>query len=109
MYAKTTEFETAEQELAQIAKVFSHPARIAIVKLLAERQECIVGDIAQEFPFLSRTTVSQHLQELKQAGIIRGEIEGVKICYCLDMPKLAYFKQLFEEFFEGVIKFDCNC
>jgi DNA-binding transcriptional ArsR family regulator len=109
MYAKVDSFTVAEQELAQIAKVFSHPARIAIVKLLAERQECIVGDIAQEFPFLSRTTVSQHLQELKQAGIIRGEIEGVKVCYCLDMPKLAYLKAQFEQFFGGVMKIDCNC
>lgn len=109
MYSKTTEFESEAQELAQVGKVFSHPARLAIIKLLAEKQECIVGDIAQEFPFLSRTTVSQHLQELKQAGIIRGEIDGVKICYCLDMPKLTHLKGLFEQFFGNVMRFDCNC
>ena len=109
MYAKTTEFDETEQALAQVGKVFSHPARIAIVRLLAERQECIVGDIAQEFPFLSRTTVSQHLQELKNAGIIRGEIEGVRVCYCLDMQKLAALKQQFEQFFGEVIKITCSC
>lgn len=109
MYAKTTAFEAEAQALAQVGKVFSHPARLAIIKFLAERQDCIVGDIAQEFSFLSRTTISQHLQELKQAGIIRGEIEGVKICYCLDMSRLAYLRGLFEQFFGDVIKINCNC
>lgn len=108
MYAKVDSFTADEQELARIAKIFSHPARIAIIKLLAEKQECIVGDIAQEFSFLSRTTISQHLQELKQAGIIKGEIEGVKVCYCLDIPKLAYLKTLFEHFF-GSVTIHCNC
>ncbi len=109
MYAKTESFELVEQELAQLAKVFSHPARVAIVKLLAEKQGCIVGDIAQEYPFLSRTTVSQHLQELKNAGIITGEIEGVKICYCLNMQALASLKQKFEAFFQGIVKLNCGC
>lgn len=110
MYAKTESFEPAQQQLAQIAKVLSHPARIAIVQLLAHRQECIVGDIAQEFPFLSRTTVSQHLQELKQCGIIQGEIEGVKVCYCLNPTVVAALKQQFDAFFDGLNNaMQCNC
>ena len=70
MHAKTLEFETELQELAQLAKLLSHPARIAIIKLLAEKKTCISGDIAHELP-LSRTTVCQHLQELKKASLIK--------------------------------------
>ncbi|HZH96844.1 MAG TPA: metalloregulator ArsR/SmtB family transcription factor, partial [Flavisolibacter sp.] len=60
-----------------------HPARIAILKLLAGRQACVCGDIVDEIP-LSQSTVSQHLKELKEAGLIKGEIEGAKVCYCID-------------------------
>ena len=109
MYSKTKEFEITKQDLAQYAKVFSHPARLAIIQLLAEKQECIVGDIAQEFPFISRTTVSQHLQELKNAGIIKGEIEGVKICYCLNYEVVNQIKKQFEDYFLGINQFNCKC
>lgn len=109
MYAKTSEFDTEQQQLAIIAKVLSHPARIAIVQLLAQKQECIVGDIAQEFPFLSRTTVSQHLQELKNANIIKGEIDGVKVCYCLNLEVLTNVKQQFQTFFDNLQNGACQC
>ncbi len=109
MYAKTAAFEESQQALALAAKVFSHPARLAIVQLLAQKQGCIVGDIAQEFPFLSRTTVSQHLQELKNAGIIQGEIDGVKICYCLNVSVLEEIKKQFMTFFDNIHQFKCNC
>lgn len=109
MYAKTSEFDTEQQQLAIIAKVLSHPARIAIVQLLAQKQECIVGDIAQEFPFLSRTTVSQHLQELKNANIIKGEIDGVKVCYCLNLEVLTIIKQQFQIFFDSLQNNTCHC
>lgn len=102
MYAKTSEFDLSQQELAQIAKVLCHPARLAIIQLLAQRQECIVGDIAQEFPFLSRTTVSQHLQELKNAGIIQGEIDGVRVCYCLNHAVLSRVAGQFATFFAAI-------
>lgn len=102
MYAKTAEFDEEKQSIAQDAKVFSHPARLAIIALLAERKECIVGDIAQEFPFLSRTTVSQHLQELKNAGIIEGEIEGVKVCYCLNYKALDAIRARMAGFFKNL-------
>lgn len=109
MYAKSDQFDEEKQSLAQDAKVFSHPARLAIIALLAERKECIVGDIAQEFPFLSRTTVSQHLQELKNAGIIQGEVEGVKVCYCLDFKALDAVQARLKKFFGAVEKFRGGC
>jgi DNA-binding transcriptional ArsR family regulator len=108
MYAKTSDFKLEMQDLANAAKIFSHPARLAIIQLLNDKKECIVGDIAQEFPFLSRTTVSQHLQELKNIGIIKGEIEGVKICYCLNYEVLNKIKNDFELFFKE-IEFKNNC
>ncbi|MBL7790756.1 MAG: winged helix-turn-helix transcriptional regulator [Saprospiraceae bacterium] len=107
MYAKTAEFDAEQQQMAQYAKVLSHPARLAIVQLLARRQECIVGDIAQEFPFLSRTTVSQHLQELKNAGIISGEIDGVKICYCLNYDAIQAINAMFKSFFKNISEGSC--
>lgn len=90
-YSKTDGFQASEQELAQFAKALSHPARIAILKLLASRQTCVSGDISRELP-LSRTTVSQHLQELKKLGIIKGEVDGLNVCYCLDLDVLNEVK-----------------
>ena len=91
MYAKTTEFDEQQQQLAKYAKLLSHPARIAIIQLLASKQTCISGDIANELP-LSRTTVSQHLQELKNADLIKGTIDGVTICYCLNLVEFEKMK-----------------
>jgi DNA-binding transcriptional ArsR family regulator len=82
-YSKTHAFSTELQEIAIICKALSHPARIAILKHLSSCTSCISGDITKEIP-LSRTTVSQHLQELKKANLIEGEIDGAKICYCLN-------------------------
>ncbi|MFN2457639.1 MAG: ArsR/SmtB family transcription factor [Chitinophagaceae bacterium] len=80
---KSYEFSAKENRLANYAKALAHPARIAILKLLAGRQTCVCGDIVDELP-LSQSTVSQHLKELKDAGLIKGEIEGAKVCYCID-------------------------
>lgn len=93
-YSKTEGFGVADQELAEFARAFSHPARIAILKLLASRKTCISGDISRELP-LSRTTVSQHLQELKKLGVIKGEVDGLNVCYCLDDDRLAEIKGKF--------------
>lgn len=82
-YTKRTEFDFAEQEIAKYAKALSHPARIAILNLLFQKGLCICGDIVEELP-LSQSTVSQHLKELKNAGIIYGEIDGPRVCYCID-------------------------
>lgn len=99
MHAKTVEFDAELQELAQFAKLLSHPARIAVIKLLSEKKTCISGDIANELP-LSRATVCQHLQELKNAGLIRGDISGLNVNYCLDTEKWASIKSRFDTMFE---------
>jgi DNA-binding transcriptional ArsR family regulator len=80
---KSDEFSTIENKLARYAKALAHPARIAILKLLVKKQSCICGDIVDELP-LSQSTVSQHLKELKEAGLIKGDIDGAKVCYCID-------------------------
>jgi DNA-binding transcriptional ArsR family regulator len=69
--------------LAKYAKALSHPARVAIIRLIIQKQACICGELVDELP-LSQSTVSQHLKELKEAGLIKGEISGPKTCYCID-------------------------
>lgn len=109
MYAKIEDFEIAQQNLAKFAKVISHPIRIAIMQLLAEKKTCISGDISKEFPQLNRVTVSQHLQELKNFGLIKGDIEGVKVCYCLNEDALKQYQQLMADFFQQTIQnLDCG-
>lgn len=109
MQAKTLEFDSELQELAQVAKLLSHPARVAIIKLLAHKKTCISGDIANELP-LSRATVSQHLQELKNAGIIKGEISGLNVNYCLNVDKWKSIKSQFDTLFDITIDtINCNC
>ena len=76
---KTDIFSREDNLLARFAKALGHPARIAILRLLAQRQACICGDIVEEIP-LAQSTISQHLKELKTAGLIKGEIEGAKVC-----------------------------
>ncbi|RPD47652.1 ArsR family transcriptional regulator [Hymenobacter sediminis] len=97
-YAKTAAFTEEQQQLARVAKALAHPARIAIIQLLASKQTCISGDIAAELP-LSRTTVSQHLQELKALDLIRGEIDGLTVCYCLNTELLQQVQAQFAAFF----------
>ncbi len=99
-FAKTSAFTDAQRDLARIAKALAHPARVAIIELLAAKRTCISGDIAAELP-LSRTTVSQHLQELKTLGLIRGEIDGLTVCYCLDVEVLAKAHRHFQSFFNA--------
>lgn len=102
--AKTEEFTVKENIIATYAKALSHPARVAILQLLIRKQACICGDIVEELP-LSQSTVSQHLKELKEAGLIKGEIEGKKVCYCIDEKSWAaaqlYFDQLFKSYQPG--------
>jgi DNA-binding transcriptional ArsR family regulator len=101
---KSLEFSPKENRLAKYTKALGHPARVAILKLLASRQTCICGDIVDELP-LSQSTVSQHLKELKEAGLIKGEIEGARVCYCIDAKewKLAqsWINQLFDSYKGG--------
>jgi ArsR family transcriptional regulator, arsenate/arsenite/antimonite-responsive transcriptional repressor len=109
MYAKSAEFDIELQELAHAAKLLSHPARVAIIKLLASKKTCISGDIANELP-LSRATVCQHLQELKNANLIKGEINGLNVNYCLNVEKWQQIKNKFEHLFNITIQeINCNC
>jgi DNA-binding transcriptional ArsR family regulator len=82
---KTENFTERQNRTAQIAKVLGHPARIAILEYLMRQQTCICGDLVDELP-LAQATVSQHLKELKQVGLIKGEIEGTSVCYCINEP-----------------------
>jgi len=86
-YAKKEVFNEHLQLLAGFTKALSHPARMAILEYLAKQDQCISDDITGEIP-LSRTTVSQHLQELKNAGLIKGTVSGTRVYYCIDKKKL---------------------
>jgi DNA-binding transcriptional ArsR family regulator len=95
---KAEEFSVRDNRLSKFAKALAHPARVAILKILLKRNSCICGDIVEELP-LSQSTVSQHLKELKDAGLIKGEIEGVKICYCIDEAEWKKARQNLDELF----------
>ena len=99
---KISEYSKQELELTTYAKALAHPARIAILNLLLKKQVCICGDIVDELP-LSQSTVSQHLKELKAAGLIKGEIEGVSVCYCIDEKAWVKAKTLLSNLFDKPI------
>lgn len=92
---KTDHFTDKQNEIAVIAKALGHPARIAIIEHLLKVNACICGDIVSVLP-LAQPTVSQHLRELKNAGIIKGNIEGNSICYCLEKKAITRMKVFFE-------------
>ncbi len=98
---KTKDYAAQELNIAKYAKALSHPARVAILNLLLKKQSCICGDIVDELP-LSQSTVSQHLKELKEAGLIKGDIDGVSVCYCVDekewLKAKTQLNQLFDKF-----------
>ncbi len=85
--------DAADAELAELAKALGHPVRVQIVRLLTLRESCVCGDIVRELP-LAQSTVSQHLKVLKDAGLIRGEIDGPRTCYCLEPRTLRRLKAL---------------
>lgn len=91
---KTDHFTPAQNELAVLAKALGHPARIAIIEYLLKVDTCICGDIVEELP-LAQPTVSQHLKELKSAGLIKGNVEGTAICYCIDEQGFEKIKSFF--------------
>ncbi|MCU7618724.1 metalloregulator ArsR/SmtB family transcription factor [Chryseobacterium sp. PBS4-4] len=91
---KTEHFTEKQNLIANIAKALGHPARIAIIEYLMKVNECICGDIVNELP-LAQPTVSQHLKELKNAGLIKGNIEGTSICYCIDEKTFDLLKDYF--------------
>lgn len=95
---KLDEFTPDEIFLADLAKSLSHPARIKILKILNDSSSCMCGEIVDRLT-LSQSTVSQHLKELKRVGLIQGEIEGPKICYCINGSKINEAKSHFEKLF----------
>ena len=105
---KAENFDESLQDLARFAKILSHPARLAILKYLAETKTCISGDISAYLP-LGRTTVSQHLKELRNAGLIKGKIDGLKINYCLNTPNIEQFYKKFERFFTVIKNAEVVC
>ena len=106
--SKTSEYTSKEISLSKYAKAISHPARISILHLLLKKQSCICGDIVNELP-LSQSTVSQHLKELKEAGLIKGDIEGASVCYCIDEKEWKKAKSLLESFFVLPNKLNPKC
>lgn len=101
--SKIKNFSKTDIELAEIAKALSHPARIKILKILNDLNSCMVGSIVDLLP-LSQSTVSQHLKELKRVGLIKGEIEGPKICYCIDSDVMEKAKEELNNLFSQVCK-----
>ncbi len=105
---KTEHFKDQQNRMAILCKALGHPARVAIVEYLLQVNECICGDIVNELP-LSQSTVSQHLRELKNAGIIKGEIEGNSICYCIEIESIKSLKNYFSEVFNSLTYKKTNC
>lgn len=90
---RPVEGSEADEELAVLAKAIGHPARVQILRLLARRTSCVCGDIVDELP-LAQSTVSQHLKVLKDAGLIIGEVDGPRVCYCIEPRALRRLKVL---------------
>ncbi len=105
---KTEHFTVKQNKLAIIAKALGHPARLAILEYLLKVDACICGDIVNEIP-LSQPTISQHLKELKNAGLIKGSIEGNAICYCVDESTLKKLQDYFMSLSIKLEKKKTNC
>lgn len=91
---KTDHFSNQQNAIATLTKAFGHPARVAIIEYLMKVDTCICGDIVNELP-LAQPTISQHLKELKNAGLIKGNIEGNAICYCIDEKAIEKLQNYF--------------
>ncbi|HRG90490.1 MAG TPA: metalloregulator ArsR/SmtB family transcription factor [Chitinophagales bacterium] len=92
--SKTEHFTDKQNAIATLAKAMGHPARVAIIEYLLKTDSCICGDIVEVLP-LAQPTVSQHLKELKNAGLIKGSVEGTSICYCIDEKAIATLQKFF--------------
>lgn len=104
---KTALFTKKQNEIASMAKALAHPARIAILQYLVKKNACVCGDLVDELG-LAQATTSQHLKELKNAGLIQGTIEGVSVCYCINPKVWNEYRELFNNFFTAVT-FNGNC
>lgn len=105
---KTKDYSIQELSISKYAKALSHPARIAILNLLLKKQACVCGDIVDELP-LSQSTVSQHLKALKEAGLIKGDIDGASICYCIDEKEWNKAKAQLNQLFDKFVPPSNNC
>ncbi|MEM1325534.1 MAG: metalloregulator ArsR/SmtB family transcription factor [Bacteroidota bacterium] len=103
--SKATLFTAQQNQLATYAKALAHPARIAILEHLIQKGACVCGDIVEELP-LSQSTVSQHLKELKAAGIVQGNVEGTAVCYCIDSRCCGEVQAIFAQLFA---RMKCCC
>lgn len=103
---KTEIFTEKQNKLALMMKALGHPARIAILQYLIKSPECICGHLVEELG-LAQATISQHLKELKNAGLIKGTIEGTSVCYCIDAKVWNQYKSVFEAFFVTYVNKDC--
>lgn len=103
---KKNEFGALENEVADFAKALAHPARIAILKTLAEKNSCICGEIVEVMP-LAQSTVSQHLKELQKAGLVAGTVDGAKSCYCIHWENFARLEGIFRSIFDLAKKEPC--
>jgi len=99
--SKSSKFTTEQNRIATYAKALAHPARVAILEVLAQPNACMCGDIVDKLP-LSQATVSQHLAELKRIGLITGEIDGVKVCYCINKKAWDEARSVLAEFLTEV-------
>ncbi|MGC8804121.1 MAG: ArsR/SmtB family transcription factor [Bacteroidales bacterium] len=105
---KTELFSADLQNIARFARALAHPARLAILNYLAQCKSCISGNIADHLP-LSRSTVSQHLAELKELGLIQGTIEGLNVNYCLNVENVRQYTALMEQFLSRLLQTDIDC
>ena len=104
--SKTEHFTERQNQIAVIAKALGHPARIAIIEYLLKVNSCVCGDIVGELP-LAQATISQHLKELKNAGLIKGNIEGTSVCYCIDETTFGFLKNYFSEIISTISNQKC--
>jgi len=106
---KTEKFTDQQNKIAQFAKAFAHPARVAILQKLFNINSCICGDLVNEIG-LAQPTISQHLKELKNLGLIKGSIEGTSVCYCIDLDNWSDMKELIALFLDQDINTnELNC
>jgi DNA-binding transcriptional ArsR family regulator len=101
--SKTEDFTIKQNKIAMYSNALAHPARVAILQILSKKQKCICGDIVDDLP-LSQSTVSQHLKELKEAGFIKANTDGAKVCYCIDDEAWESAKEYLADFFESLDK-----
>ncbi len=105
---KTENFTVEQNQIASMAKALAHPARIAILQEIVKAKSCICGDLVGQIN-LAQPTISQHLKELKNAGLIKGNIEGTSVCYCIDDTHWSHFKSILMSFLDRNVSTHDDC